>query len=351
MTLDPTHYQRCNKTYQMKAKALVLLGHLDDALTSLGEAPEISKHPIIYFNEFVEGMSWESDKIIRLLDILKDNHHALVCSAKAHRIIQKATENATESEKGEIQRWYRKEIEKSSQLYRRSGLRLFQADFEKIVMGDLGAAKKHIENALWLESDGLKWIIPGSWRLADVLLEEFLREENPEVKQLILVKMEDLVQLVKNRQVLGFDPELSQTSIPLAIMRWKMGPTAGFYKDMNAVFTGCLGTLNDSAAENDPESFRMLAKVLALLAFPRETQVAYICQFYDMGTTRNILPTHQSDPAIALLLRLQINRGTHLPLGDRAEASKSKTPVNFRDMRGDVPGRPTVTKGTIHLAL
>src|SRR5690606_11033795 len=104
----------------------------------------------------------------------------------------------------------------------------------------------------------------------------------PKVKRFTLRQMEELVKQLQRRYGYELYPERAYLiRIPLALMRRRMGPTDQFYEELDDTFRRCLRALRDNQSNNDPYSFRMLAKTLRLAPGmdSKYAQVALSCQF------------------------------------------------------------------------
>ncbi|KAH7129470.1 hypothetical protein B0J13DRAFT_138680 [Dactylonectria estremocensis] len=286
---DPNKAEHSNKAYQRKAWIEVLLKRTSDALETMANIADLNEHPIYYFAEMIEAMGenkqWEN--IIKLLKLLNGYTDALECSSKSLDFIEIAAAKDPEGSetKQHVQKWYEGEVEKRNEDSRTHQLLVSQANFQRFVLQDSEAAEKALLKALNSHSIGLQHIIPTVWNLGDALLDHFMLGETVADKHHALSKMEEVVEQVKHRMVLDFQPEFSQTSIPLAIMRRKLGPATSFEKSLNATFKACRAALEDDIWENDSESFRMLAKALSLLpGLESEAMIACSLQFYDMET-------------------------------------------------------------------
>lgn len=124
-----------------------------------------------------------------------------------------------------------------------------------------------------------RFVAEASFRLSDILLEEFRRSTQPKEKVATYVEMRDLVGRVSESMGAEFDPSQSQTVIPLAHMARKMDAVE-FQRGLERTFEGCVAALTDQAGWNDRLGMRVLARVLALVGLGREAQIAATCQIY-----------------------------------------------------------------------
>jgi tetratricopeptide (TPR) repeat protein len=117
-------------------------------------------------------------------------------------------------------------------------------------------------------------------QLADVLHEQFRAATDPVQKIALQGEMKTLALQDKVALRNDFNPYESQTTIPLAFMTGKMGPTNEFQSLMDKTFRETINSLTDDQAWNDSEGFRILAKVLAFVPeMHRDAQIASSLQF------------------------------------------------------------------------
>lgn len=78
-----------------------------------------------------------------------------------------------------------------------------------------------------------------------------------------------------------FNPALSETATPYALMLRKIGPHLEFESYLNKSFDACVEALSDTEGWNDHNGVRFFGKVLAILpGLQRDAQIALACQFY-----------------------------------------------------------------------
>ncbi|KAK0615271.1 hypothetical protein B0T17DRAFT_382023 [Bombardia bombarda] len=118
------------------------------------------------------------------------------------------------------------------------------------------------------------------WNLVDSLLEEFLLATELSQKHSAHDEAEKILQRIKEMQP-EFQPEQSQMSIPLSIMRRKLGPATSFFESADETFNGCIKTLTDELPDNDFSSFHVLSKILRLIpGLEYHAEVAASCKYY-----------------------------------------------------------------------
>jgi hypothetical protein len=122
-------------------------------------------------------------------------------------------------------------------------------------------------------------ITDATFRLADILSEEFRTTLSPAKKTSAHAEMKLLVARMRESMGKEFDPTQSQTTIPLALMNRKLA-AVDFQSGLDATFKGCVAALQDDNSWNDCISFRTLAKVLACMGLDFEAEVAATCQLY-----------------------------------------------------------------------
>lgn len=118
-----------------------------------------------------------------------------------------------------------------------------------------------------------------SFRLSDLLLEEFRHTIRPSEKLAAYREMQDVVRRIKEAMGTEFDPTQSQTMIPLAHMTRRMDAFE-YQQSLERTFAGCVEALTDDVGWNDKLSMRVLARVLALVGLERDAQIAATCQIY-----------------------------------------------------------------------
>ncbi|KXJ86264.1 hypothetical protein Micbo1qcDRAFT_153102 [Microdochium bolleyi] len=124
------------------------------------------------------------------------------------------------------------------------------------------------------------------WGIVDILIEEFRRAASPAAKTHALDELKTI--LLQLKETLGdeYDEDLSQATVPLALMTRKLGPATEFEKILKATFNSCIADLSDTTGLNDSPSLRTLAKVLSCIdGLEHEAQIAASCQLYvlEMG--------------------------------------------------------------------
>ncbi|QKX53786.1 uncharacterized protein TRUGW13939_00866 [Talaromyces rugulosus] len=279
-----------NGAYQMKAllETLTVSRETANAVESMAKAMEVrtSDTYVRFFNNLIEGFSekrmWR--EINELLEILyNDNPFEDGLWEITHRAIQRAAKAGKPEDRDRVKRLYQQAT--PSQLDGAESkileISLWFAKFQWLVLNDPAPAKKLTQRIFNVSRDGLQWVGESSRQLADILTEEFRTSCDPNGKQKTLKEMEELIEVTKQRHGPEFQAERAHTRIPLAIMRQKMGPADIFFKDLKDTFDGCLKALKDDRSDNDPFSFRMLAKTLSLVPNMNKefAKVSLSCQF------------------------------------------------------------------------
>jgi tetratricopeptide (TPR) repeat protein len=226
-------------------------------------------------------MQDSSARVMALIRMLGPEQLAVRCRPETHRIIHEAAMKEGKSE--ELIIMYKKAVD---MLARQQDayfgeLCLLWAEFARFVQSDLKAAKEVLYQALnTLPGNEVGSVTLVGWRLADMLLEEFLLGKGLRAKGEALDEMERLLRHMRDVRP-EFEPQLSQMSVPLAIMRRRLGPAAAFFDGACETLHGCIRTLQDDLPNNDAPSFQVLAKVLRLVpGLEEQAAIAASCQFY-----------------------------------------------------------------------
>ena len=131
-----------------------------------------------------------------------------------------------------------------------------------------------------IEAQGTtRYVAEASFRLSDILLEEFRHTNQPKDKMVAYKDMQDLVKKVEESMGAEFDPSQSQTVIPLAHMARRMNAVE-FQQGLEKTFKSCFAALTDETGWNDRLSLSVLARVLALVGLQKEAEIAATCQIY-----------------------------------------------------------------------
>ena len=113
-------------------------------------------------------------------------------------------------------------------------------------------------------------------QIADILTEQFRTAVDPKEKAILCGEMKNLALQHSLTMSNGFEPYESQTTVSLALMLGKLGPTSEFQDLMEKTFRKGIDSLTDTEAWNDSMGFRLLAKVLAFIPeLRRDAQIAY----------------------------------------------------------------------------
>ncbi|RFU35769.1 hypothetical protein B7463_g546, partial [Scytalidium lignicola] len=219
---------------------------------------------IDYFNDIVEIMGERGDwkNILHLLDKVDGKQLTNSCSTKTHKFIQRATGQGKRL--AHLDNLYNNAIialESGHNRHLLTIMRVWLAVYQRFFMNDKNKAKTLLREALNPANGGsIKDITLASWQFVDILLEQFHQGNLPR-QEAARNDMWWLVYFVEELQGPEFQLELSQMSIPLAILQKRMGPATTFNETMEATFQACLRALRDDLASND-------------------AQVACSCQFY-----------------------------------------------------------------------
>ena len=154
------------------------------------------------------------------------------------------------------------------------------------IVGDIEKAKTILQEimtnkATYLEQDSYVEIQLYNVRLelVDIIYDEFRSIADPTRKATLLDEMKVLS---ASKLAGGNVEELDESLIvvPYALMTRMMGPALDFQAMMEKTFKSCIDGLTDTIGYNDEASFRLLAKVLAILGgMDRDAQIALSMQF------------------------------------------------------------------------
>ena len=154
------------------------------------------------------------------------------------------------------------------------------------VVGDSEKAKAILQDimtnkATYFEQDSYAEIQLYNVRLelVDIIYEEFRSITDTARKAALL----DEMRIISASKLAGGDvgdQEESLIAIPYALMTRMMGPALDFQATMEKTFKSCIDGLTDTIGYNDEGSFRLLAKVLAIVGgMDRDAQIALSMQF------------------------------------------------------------------------
>lgn len=165
------------------------------------------------------------------------------------------------------------------------GLRYWLASYYVTVEGNLGRAKELLVQLLEGSRKGENIveniILESRALLAEVFMEQFRSTADAEEKASILNETMRLAFPTGYIRIEDFDPAMSNTALPAALMLRKMGPLRDFQSTLNKSFDACIAGLTDNEGANDYISVRFFAKVLACLpGLERDAQIASASQFY-----------------------------------------------------------------------
>ncbi|KAH8663182.1 hypothetical protein BGZ61DRAFT_539214 [Ilyonectria robusta] len=314
----PEERRNILRTYWLKAKVEAVLGDHERALRSIMEAVNCAKATnqettTGFFDELVYELGGNqngskkdgSKNVLELLENVGHMQFIKGCMAETHRRIHKAAKREGESAARRVNETYKKAVDHLVEENDAAAqtLSIWWADFVRFVLAELkvdevkevGEAKdaEHIlRRALNVKAVGnIDTIFRISWRLSDILLNQFLdattkKQELVDKKDTLVKKQAALDKMMEvMSQLEGIRPEFegnqSQMSIPLSIMRRKLGPALAFFEGADMAFRGCIKALTDERQDNDAPSFQILAKVLCLVPDLEEhAEIAASCQFY-----------------------------------------------------------------------
>ncbi|KAK0610047.1 hypothetical protein B0T17DRAFT_545786 [Bombardia bombarda] len=325
-----------NELYLTKAKILIQLGMAEQAMESIEEASKLDSFRIQ--PQFLWSLIRELGKAAEWEYILRTLSHANAEDLGSYLnywtgdidegYIQQA---GIKLEKQDlITAFYQKAIQwtdKERDAFQWSRFTL--AKFHFRVLNDAATAKQLIQQAMDKTRGYSYWMIStASWELSTILLEDF-RTLDVEGKMEAWKEMKRLLERLKETQDESFDPSMSQTAVPMAIMMRKMGPADEFHSMAMLTFRHCMDLLTDNKHGNDQSSFRMLAKVLSLLpGLKRDAEIASSCQLYivDMAVFNNEKAITDSLPD---------NNTPGQKPNDDIEASKSSPTPDTSDIQSD----------------
>lgn len=308
----PEERRNILRTYWLKAKVEAVLGDHKRALRSIIEAVNCAKATnqettTGFFDELIYELGGNQDGSKKdgsknVLELLENvGHMQLIrgCMAETHRRIHKAAKREGESAARRVNDTYKKAVDHLVEENDAAAqmLSIWWADFVRFVLSEFKAdevkdAEQILRRALNMKAVGnIDTIIRISWRLSDILLDQFLdattkKQELVDKKDTLVKKQAALDKMMEvMSQLEGIRPEFegnqSQMSIPLSIMRRKLGPALSFFEGADMAFRGCIKALTDERQDNDAPSFQILAKVLCLVPDLKEhAEIAASCQFY-----------------------------------------------------------------------
>ncbi|EON98245.1 hypothetical protein UCRPA7_6226 [Phaeoacremonium minimum UCRPA7] len=167
-----------------------------------------------------------------------------------------------------------------------SAWRLFEAEYRWRVLQKpehCAQAKVLLNQVIENEQSTSAQRSEACFMLADILTEDFRNTADPTMKTKAYDEMKTLVAHVSEAMGNEFDATQSQTTVPLALMTKKLGPSIEFQRALEATFEGCYNGLVDTTGWNDSISLRTLAKVLSCLrglGLDRDAEIAATCQLY-----------------------------------------------------------------------
>ncbi|KAK4447410.1 hypothetical protein QBC34DRAFT_440150 [Podospora aff. communis PSN243] len=298
--------------FQMTARMQIAeasAGERAKAVTSMEEAHRWTSEPgthLRFFNDLVEkfGENKEWPEIILLLrqfdkygDPAKLLHNPLgeQCSVRAHRFIAEATKAASQSDQKTVRQLYKLAANQSPLLSTRIEFASFLrfVNKPKLAIGELQTV---------LDTPGLSDFVvveQASNALADLLFRTFRISQDPKEKHSVLDQTEAIAQRLQDNHGIEFNRNMSEISVPLALMKRKLGPRRDFTRCMDDSFRACIKALTDNRESNDRPSLRLLSKLLAMApstTLNQDARIAMSCQFYRCTVTdTDIEQTDQPD--------------------------------------------------------
>lgn len=140
-------------------------------------------------------------------------------------------------------------------------------------------------------------ITTASFRLANILLQEFRTTREPAEKLAAYREMQALVKRVGDMMGSDFDSNQSQNMMPLVLMMRRLDAYE-YHQSLDRMFKGCIQALTDEVSWNDKGSFRALAKTLAVVGLEEDARIAVTCQIYitDMEVHKKDRSMSESEP-------------------------------------------------------
>ncbi|GME44923.1 glyoxalase bleomycin resistance protein dioxygenase protein [Neofusicoccum parvum] len=165
------------------------------------------------------------------------------------------------------------------------GLRYELADYYYRVIGDRGKARELLEQVMESSSKGEVMeeytLLSTRSHLVELLMEQFRSNVDSSEKASILEEMKKLAFPPDYLLGADFNPHVSNTAIPAALMVRKMGPLLEFQSILNKSFDACIEGLTDAEGWNDSLTIRFFGKLLACLpGLEKDAQIALSSQFY-----------------------------------------------------------------------
>jgi hypothetical protein len=297
---------------QLKAKAEARCGRIEDCLESVKRATEGEPRKVLaLFDDIVSVLIHrdQKDAITRLLQRVPETQLAYGYLPHTYEALHMAVStNRTQRNMQVLDKMYESSIqalEMSSMLLPANSLRLWQGIFQRCVAEEPDRAKSLLQEVFEFGGSAIdvQLVIPASWQLAETLLEEFYEIEADLSANLILTRRHEICDRMQ-RLIHGFafripqcQQELSPLSIVLHLMQKRLGSFSIMKRQADDIFAACHQALQDERSDNDPPSFQMLSKILALVpGLEKQASAAAAYQFYvinvDTYAWNKPFPTH-----------------------------------------------------------
>lgn len=285
----------CGNMYMGLALAEFLRGNIDAMTKLVSDAvriPETSLRVYELLDPVLEAGDTSAAlivlKTVKRVDLtwyLKD------LTEKVHQSLQETACKAGEPQT--IVDMYTEVVRFLDQTNSGSEIRLYWADFHSKVRNELTRAKELLYQSLSLTPVYYGYnsqVSEATWRIVDILVEEFRLTNNPKTKTGVLDELKSLLSRYKDTLGDDYDPWQSQTAIPLALMTRTLGPAVEYANILGAIFDGCIEGLSDDTSWNDAKSFRTLARVLSCVeGLEEQAEIASTLQMYIVDKVRVVL--------------------------------------------------------------
>ncbi|GME59925.1 glyoxalase bleomycin resistance protein dioxygenase protein [Neofusicoccum parvum] len=276
------------------AKCALLEDDVEAAITVVNERavpllPEDS-FSYFYFGGITDKLDEKEqhDRLVELFSGFRDKDKLYWLSSynnkDNHEVFQRAA--AKSGKQDLVVETYQRLLKLAYQLFSRDvGLRYELADYYYRVIGDRGKARELLEQVMESSSKGEAMeeytLLSTRSHLAELLMEQFRSNVDSSEKASILEEMKKLAFPPDYLLGADFNPHVSNTAIPAALMVRKMGPLLEFQSILNKSFDACIEGLTDAEGWNDSLTIRFFGKLLACLpGLEKDAQIALSSQFY-----------------------------------------------------------------------
>ncbi|KAL1634037.1 hypothetical protein SLS56_002629 [Neofusicoccum ribis] len=277
------------------AKCALLEDDVEAAITVVNERavplfPEDS-FSYFYFGGITDKLDEKEqhDRLVELFSGFRDKDKLYWLSSYSnnkdnHEVFQRAA--AKSGKQDLVVETCQRLLKLAYQLFSRDlGLRYELADYYYRVIGDRGKARELLEQVMESSSKGEAMeeytLLSTRSHLAELLMEQFRSTVDSSEKASILEEMKKLAFPPDYLLGADFNPHVSNTAIPAALMVRKMGPLLEFQSILNKSFDACIEGLTDAEGWNDSLTIRFFGKLLACLpGLEKDAQIALSSQFY-----------------------------------------------------------------------